>query len=128
MILTDSSVIIDGLKTGDPKLLGLFRTLPVAICGIIRAEVLCGSRSTADRIRILFVLDSLRQVSIPDSLWNETGDLLALLRSKGISVPFADVVLASVAIANDLELWTRDKQFVLIQSAEPRLKLFQEPP
>jgi predicted nucleic acid-binding protein len=33
-----------------------------------------------------------------------------------------------VAIENDVELWTRDKQFQLVQAALPALKLFQEPP
>jgi hypothetical protein len=38
------------------------------------------------------------------------------------------VVLATVAIANDFELWTRDRQFTHIQRVLPTLKLFTEPP
>ena len=47
---------------------------------------------------------------------------------KGANLGPADVVIATVAIENDIELWTRDAQFQLIQRVLPRLKLFQEPP
>ncbi|MFO0807261.1 MAG: hypothetical protein U0746_01420 [Gemmataceae bacterium] len=43
-------------------------------------------------------------------------------------MPFPDAVLATLAIANSIELWTRDKHFALIQTALPALRLFQEPP
>ena len=44
-----------------------------------------------------------------------------ILRAAGISVPFQDVVIATVAIANGVELWTRDQQFALIQQVLPAL-------
>ena len=45
-----------------------------------------------------------------------------------MTVPFPDAVVATLAIANNLELWTRDAHFTLIQQWLPALKLFQEPP
>ena len=65
---------------------------------------------------------------LPDSIWDDVGDNLAHLRTHGVTVPFADGVLATLAIANDLELWTRDPHFTLIQKWLPALQLFQEPP
>ena len=47
MILVDTSVVIDDIRGKDAKLQGLIGSLPVAICGIVRAEVFCG----ADRDR-----------------------------------------------------------------------------
>jgi predicted nucleic acid-binding protein len=38
------------------------------------------------------------------------------------------VAIATVAIANGIELWARDRHFPLIQSILPALRLFQEPP
>jgi predicted nucleic acid-binding protein len=63
-----------------------------------------------------------------ERLWDVVGDCLAALRSAGVTVPFADVVIAVLAIDHDIELWTRDAQFHSIQSVLPALKLFQEPP
>jgi predicted nucleic acid-binding protein len=56
------------------------------------------------------------------------GSNLATWRAAGITVPFADATIASVAIANNVELWTRDRHFANMQAVVPALKLFQEPP
>lgn len=61
-------------------------------------------------------------------MWDRVGDHLAALRSAGVTVPFADVVIATLAIENDIELWTRDRQFAIIQRVLPALRLFAEPP
>jgi predicted nucleic acid-binding protein len=44
-----------------------------------------------------------------------------------VIVPFPDVLLATVAIENGLELWTDDSHFLHIQRVLPALRLFQEP-
>lgn len=128
MILIDTNVLLDYLRTNDTLLFGKFQTFAGAICGICRAEILHGARSAIEFRDLVTFLDGFGQIAIRDDLWDEVGDLLSKLRSKGVSVPFTDVVVAMVAIDADLELWTRDKQFALIQSVEPKLKLFQEPP
>ena len=63
------------------------------------------------------------------------GDLLAALRSAGVTVPFNDALIAAVAISAGLELWTRDthrsrldrpspaQDFLAHRQAEPRLLL-----
>ena len=87
-----------------------------------------GPRNAADRGRLLTVLNAFHQVPIPDLLWDDVGALLAALRSGGVTVPFADALIATVAVSAGLEFWTRDNQFQLIRAVEPRLLLFQEPP
>jgi len=52
----------------------------------------------------------------------------ATLRSKAMTVPFPDAVLATLDIENDVEVWARDPHFPMMQTILPRLKLFQEPP
>jgi predicted nucleic acid-binding protein len=128
MILVDTSVVIEYVRGKDAKLQALLPTLSGALCGITRAEMLHGVRDPGHRRNILSVLAAFRQVAIPDSLWDEVGDHLAALRAGGITVPFQDAVIATVAIVNGLELWARDHPFLLIQGVLPRLRLFQEPP
>ena len=128
MILVDTSVVVPYLRTGDAKIDGLFRTLPVAVCGITHAEVLHGVRSATERARTLTVLAAFTQVPIPDPIWDTVGDHLAALRARGVTIPFADAVIATVAIVNDIELWTRDAHFTLVRGVLPALKLFAEPP
>jgi predicted nucleic acid-binding protein len=128
MILVDTSVIIDFARTADPQLANLFSTLPVGVCGIVRGEFLAGSRSAKDRTQNLAILTQFAQIAIPDTIWDVVGDNYAELRRKGVTVPFPDVVLATVAIFGDFELWTRDANFAHVQRALPALRLFAEPP
>ena len=127
MILIDSCVIFDHTRGKDPRLAGLFQTLPSAVCGVTRAEVLHGARSAADRAALLALLNRFAQVSTPESIWDAAGDNLAILRKSGINVPFPDVVLATIAVSEGHDLWTRDAHFVIMQRALPALKLFSEP-
>jgi predicted nucleic acid-binding protein len=128
MILVDTSVVIDWSVGKDAKLRLLLPSLPVAVCGVTQAELLHGSRDPAHRSKLLADLAAFQLLPIGDALWITIGDNLAALRSKGITVPFSDVVIATVAIENDIELWTRDAQFQMIQRVLPQLKLFVEPP
>lgn len=128
MILVDSTVVIDYLRTADAKLVSVFRIHDAAICGATRAEVLNGTRSPSHRTQLINALNTFKQLSFPEALWDNLGDNLRALRAAGVTVPFADVIIATVAIENDVELWARDNQFKLIQTVLPRLRLFQEPP
>ena len=78
-ILVDASVLIDFLRTKEPKLDGLYRSLPVAVCGVTRAEILAGARGAKDRQRLLLFLNQFQQVPTPDSCWDLVGDNLAAL-------------------------------------------------
>ena len=40
----------------------------------------------------------------------------------------SDAIIATVAIENNVELWTRDSDFTNIQAILPKLRLFIEPP
>ncbi len=128
MILVDAGVLIDFLRTGDAKLDRLFRTSPVGVCGVTRAEILAGARRPGERQRLTQFLGTFQQDSIPGSLWDRIGDTLAVLLAQGLTVPFPDAVIATVGTANGFEVWARDPHFTAIQKFLPQLILFQEPP
>jgi predicted nucleic acid-binding protein len=128
MILIDSTVLIDYLRTGDAKLLTSMQTHGAAVCGVMRAEVLTGARGPKHRRDLIQFLDGFQQVTFPASLWDQVGDNLASLRAAGITVPFADAIIATLGIVLDVEIWARDRHFNDMQKALPALKLFQEPP
>lgn len=128
MILVDASVLIDFLRTKDAKLDSLFRTLPVCVCGVSRAEVLAGSRSSTDRQRLSRFLATFMQVAIADRTWDMVGQTLASLYASGVTVPFPDAVIATLGLENGAEVWARDPHFVMMRKILPSLQLFQEPP
>lgn len=128
MILLDTSVLIAYLRTRDPRLAALFTAHDAAICGVTRAEVLSGVRSPADRAYTTAVFAILRPLPTPESTWDALGDNLAALRAEGLPMPFPDVLIATLAVAAGVELWTRDRHFALMGPAVPGLRLFAEPP
>jgi predicted nucleic acid-binding protein len=128
MIVVDTDVLIAYLRKGDPKIAQLLQSHQGAVCGVVRAELLHGARTPTERAGILSLLSALPSLPTPELLWTLVGDHLATLRTAGTPVGFPDVVIATVAIANQLELWTRDSHFLLVQRALPALRLFQEPP
>jgi predicted nucleic acid-binding protein len=128
MILVDTGVLIDFLRTKDPKLDQLFRKELVAVCGVTRAEILAGYRNARDRQRLLRFLARFHLALTLESYWDLVGDNLAALYAHGLTVPFPDAVIATVGIENDIEVWARDPHFLAMQKVLPRLKLFQEPP
>lgn len=68
MILTDTSVVVDYVRGQDTRLVALVPTLPAAICGMVRAEVLCGARSPRHRALLEGVLNSFQQAPFPEHL------------------------------------------------------------
>src|SRR6266478_6484260 len=103
MILVDAGVLIAFLRTKEAKLKRLFRVLPVAVCGVTRAEILAGARNARDRQSLLLFLGPFQPVLIPEPLWDLAGDTLAALYARGLTVPFPDAVIATLGIENDIE-------------------------
>jgi predicted nucleic acid-binding protein len=128
MTLLDASVIIDGLRAKNVALLNQMSAAGGAICGVTRAEILSGARDAKNRANLITILDGFQQIAIPESMWDEIGDVQAQLRTSGVTVPLVDAVLATVAISLDVEVWARDIQFNTIQGVMPALKLYRENP
>ena len=127
MILIDSSVLFDHTRAKDPKVAYIISLNPIAICGITRSEALHGARNAKERTELLKTINSYLPLSTPETIWDQAGDNLAILRSNGLTIPMPDVLLATIGIHHDVEVWARDHHFPLMQKWLPALKLFQEP-
>jgi predicted nucleic acid-binding protein len=55
------------------------------------------------------------------------GDNLALLQTRGLTIPFPDVMIATVGIAYGVEIWARDNHFSMMQTVLLGVRLFVEP-
>ncbi len=128
MTLADACIVIDYQRGKDARLVALADSLPLAVCGSTRSEVLAGARSDADRADTAALLDTFHQQPTPEAVWDKVGDHLARLRAAGLKVPFPDVVLAGLGIHLNVEVWSRDGHFPLMQAVLPGLRLFQELP
>ena len=127
MILLDTSVLVRYLRTAAPAIRQILVSTDCAICGVTRAEILHGARTPADAKDLHDALDSFIQLPIPDITWDHLGLHLATLRSRGLPMPFQDVLLTTIALDHDTELWSYDTHFRAIQGILSNLKLFEGP-
>ena len=74
MILLDTGVLIDFFRGKDKKLPPLFASHPLAVCGVVRAEIVAGHRSAKQRADEIAGLDRLHQVPTSDVLWGRLGE------------------------------------------------------
>ena len=123
MILVDTNIIIDIWKNRAEDIIQLFEKEAVCICGVIRSELMHGAYSEKNLEEISQKLNYITEINMANNEWDEFGRFLYKLRTNGLSVPYADAVIAFIAIKNKLLLLTRDKHFKLIQVMDPRLKL-----
>jgi hypothetical protein len=58
---------------------------------------LTGARTPKERIAVVKLIDRFRNQPTPEAVWDEAGDHNAILKSKGLNVPFPDLLLATSA-------------------------------
>ena len=107
MILADTSVWIDHLRSGIRELSDQLVRGQIAIHPLIIAELALGN--LRDRGRMLALLDLLPQVKVAHL--DEVRVLIESRRLHGLGIGVTDAYLiASVLISPSTLLWTRDKQ------------------
>lgn len=124
MILIDTSVIIDFWRKPTEALKKIFQNHDVFVSGVTKAELLYGARDSNDFYKIINALSAFQEVSISEDIWNKLGENLFVLKKRGVTVPFQDALIATIAINEKLDLWAYDKHYPMIKNVLLDLKLF----
>ena len=123
-VLLDTSVWIDAFRGKSPRIVkatqALLKDDSVLICGPVLFEIKRGLRPQ-DRKKILPLFDALIRLSVDEAVWDAAGDLDASLRTKGVTIPPMDVIIAQVCLHHKVSLFTLDEHFYAI----PGLKFFE---
>lgn len=80
------------------------------LCGPVAMELIAGVRPEQGR-RLTRNLDVYPMATDPPDLWVETGRNYARLRAAGLTVPRADVLIATVSLFHDCRLYSADSHF-----------------
>jgi len=128
MILADTSVVLEIIRSRDAKLVALAGPLPIATCGPVRAEILTGARGPADRARLLGYLNSYQRLTLDEPHWDLISDYRSAMEQQGYCLSLADAAIGSLALIYNIELWSRDCAHRLMAQIFPALRLFVEPP
>jgi len=83
----------------------------VAICGMIILELVGGTRSEREYLRLKSRLDALYYIESDKVLWDLASRLTFDLKRKGLSIPYADIVIAASALKERAILVHADSHF-----------------
>lgn len=121
MILVDTSVWIDHLRSGEPALATALEGGQVLMHPFVLGELACGNLK--NRREVLRLLGDL--AAAPTATESEVRDFIERRALMGRGIGYIDVhVLASTVLADDARLWTRDRR--LATAAEELELAFSE--
>jgi len=90
-------------------------------CGPVLFELMQGVRSPRQKEVVTAALSSLPYAEMSAALWEKAAERQISLRKSGLTIPLSDLLIATIAIENDLSVFTLDKHFEQI----PGLRLYQ---
>lgn len=122
MILVDTSVWIDHLRTGEPLLARALESGRVLMHPFVVGELACGNLEQRDEV--LRLLGDLP--AAPTATDQEVLELIERRALMGRGIGYIDVhLLASTALAADARIWTRDRRLARV-AAEQELAFEEE--
>ena len=86
----------------------------VLIPGIIKTELLRGTKDKKEYNRLNELLKGLEYLPVPDEFWEKLSQFSFDLFRKGIAVPLVDTYIALLCIENHALILHRDRHFDLI--------------
>ena len=84
--------------------------------GMVKLEILGGTKTESEFLRLKRRLDALDSVDFDTSLWEKSYDLAFQLRRKGITVPYTDILIAACALKTGSTVVHADAHFDLMAS------------
>ncbi len=107
MIMVDTSVWIDHLRSGDQRLADLLNRSQVLIHPFVIGELACGNlRKRGEILRLLNGLPQAKLASQEEVLY-----MIEHNRLMGLGIGFIDAhLLASAVLSDAAALWTHDKR------------------
>lgn len=117
MKLLDTDICIHVLNATEPELLANFRShspLELALCSIVRAELLWGARNSQrvdenlERVRLF--AEPLKSLPFDDDCADHYGSIRADLAARGTPIGPNDTLIAAIALAHRATLITRNQR------------------
>ena len=131
--LIDTSVWIDYFRDSNKELNDFIDRLidedAVHINGIIKSELLIGTKTQKEFDQMKRELQCFHNLKIDDHIFSETSRIGFLLKRKGITVPLTDLIIAVHSSYHNLILIENDKHYRIIKQyldLELYASLFEE--
>lgn len=80
-------------------------------CGPVLMELLKGVRGDKEHQLLTSAFEALPWLETDRQVWRRAGELGRNLRERGVAIPFSDVVIAALALEQDVAVMTCDRHF-----------------
>jgi predicted nucleic acid-binding protein len=110
VILVDTSIWIDHLRSNSPELAAMLKDEVVCTHDFVIGELACGS--LRNRAEVLGLLQSLPRLSPASE--NETLFFIEQQQLMGRGIGYVDVHLLAAAVIRNVPIWTKDKRLMAI--------------
>ncbi len=123
-VIIDTSAWIESFRPrGDKRFGALVKDLilkgQVLIPGIIKTELLRGTKNKKEYNRLNELLKGLEYLPVPEEFWERLSWFSFGLFRKGIVVPLVDTYIGLLCIESDASILHCDKHFGLIAEKSP---------
>ncbi len=129
ILLADTNIIIDYWKPSSKEVYEtldkVFDSNDIIIPGIVRAELLHGSRSEKNQREIHESMAEFDTLNLEGDDWEALGDQLYMYRKQGVTVPISDAIIACIAMTYGIPIWSRDGHFEMMKNVIPELQIVQ---
>ena len=106
MILIDSNILIDYYRNRKSELAKKIDSMKIAICGVVKSEVLHGAKTNEELDNILSSFTTFDLLPIDEYDFEGVGLILKNLRENGVTVPLTDVMIVLCAWTCELPVFT----------------------
>jgi len=113
-VMVDSNVYIGLLRARRDAVRTLYQWAgdrDLAVCGMIRLEVMRGVKSLKLLTKLAAFMDVMSNVPTHPKIWDEATDMAWNLDRKGIVLPAQDLVIAASAMKLGAAVMTADAHF-----------------
>lgn len=123
-VIIDTSAWIDSFRPkADQSFSLLVKDLilmdRVLVPGIIKAELLRGTKTKSEFNRLSDLLKGITYLPVAEEFWGHLSEFSFQLFRKGISAPLTDTYIALLCIENKVPLLHQDKHFEFIAQKTP---------
>ena len=128
LVLVDTSAWVEFFRRNGELLVklavkSLLDEYEAGLCGPVEMEFLGGARAH-ERKEIQEAFDIVPYVANNQKIWREAGLNYAALRAQGLTAPWNDILIATIAMKTGLRVYAKDKHFDAMAERMPELKLY----
>ncbi|MFH1860241.1 MAG: PIN domain-containing protein [bacterium] len=87
-------------------------------------EILRGAKDKREYQSLWEKFSALDMLPVTDEVWQYSYSLSFALKTKGITIPSIDTLIASIALVHDCTLLHKDKHFEMIKEIAPLKTIF----